>query len=382
MLYSADLSKATDYIPHDLAQFVANELCDICGYSESRRHILKKMLGAHKLPDGRITTNGIHMGLGPAWTILCLLNGFAAWYAGASKEDHQICGDDLIGLWPQSTQQGYESTLQRLGLVVNQEKSYKGSLGVFCERIVQLDSTGTEATVLDVGHLSAATAAKYRTKRSHARLSVADQLFRGTTLQGISRQTAIRLSPRMQRSGPLRLGGNGTGLPTIPQIAAAVDKGAVQLVKPDPLPQKRRDALSELKEAATGIKSSDLLLAARTRLRVLRISQGKEARKTEVTSASQFKRLSNAREQKYKKITRTDLLTLIKHSELTPKDKKTALFILHNRIPSARKGTRLTWLARIVSRPRHDKVLEKEEAIGWLSETCNLPWGWVEQSQM
>jgi len=60
----------------------------------------------HKLVDsglehnGKITKCGALMGQGPGWTVLCILNDFAANYNNHMDESaYQICGDDLIGLW-------------------------------------------------------------------------------------------------------------------------------------------------------------------------------------------------------------------------------------------------------------------------------------------
>ena len=151
LLFSADLSAATDWIPHDLAQYFFRGLTSILEDKESNLmntpllRAAQSLLGPHLIRGGphdkKETERGIHMGLGHGWIILSLINSFAAWKAGAPRDSYSVMGDDLIGFWSKKIAMRYVRTLERLQLRVNKTKSFLGRGGVFCERRVTIKSS-------------------------------------------------------------------------------------------------------------------------------------------------------------------------------------------------------------------------------------------------
>ena len=81
------------------------------------------------------------MGLGPTWILLSLCNIAAARMAGAYRYSFAVCGDDLVGYWPQSVIDKYIDIIGKFGMKVNQKKSFTGHHGVFCEQFVIAGST-------------------------------------------------------------------------------------------------------------------------------------------------------------------------------------------------------------------------------------------------
>jgi len=77
------------------------------------------------------------MGLGPSWTIMSVMNSYAAIKAGAAKNSFAVNGDDIVGIWPTDVIDRYELICHEIGIVVNKDKSFRGKRGVFCEQIVE-----------------------------------------------------------------------------------------------------------------------------------------------------------------------------------------------------------------------------------------------------
>jgi hypothetical protein len=138
-LYSADLSKATDYIPLNVAKVFLEKYMRRLAISEPEIQVALKIIGPHAIQHGNIHKRGLFMGLGISWTILCLINDFCARDAGAQKGTYAIHGDDLIGFWSRDLKERYENNITSLGLVINNSKSFYGPNGVFCERFLQTD---------------------------------------------------------------------------------------------------------------------------------------------------------------------------------------------------------------------------------------------------
>jgi len=141
-IYSADLSKSTDPISIDLANFVLTAILTHLGnkptwWDDAQRAVIAEQELWYNEEKVGTSVCGALMGLGPGWTVLCLLNGFAAHEAGARRGDHAICGDDLTGFWTAKVIAGYERNLEVLGLVANKSKSFVSRThGVFCERLM------------------------------------------------------------------------------------------------------------------------------------------------------------------------------------------------------------------------------------------------------
>jgi hypothetical protein len=296
-LYSADLSAATDYIPHEVAETVADVLAQKLSLPHDYHVSLKRVWGPHTdLSTGQITRRGVHMGLGPSWVLLNLLNAFAAWEAGRRPNDHRICGDDLVGLWTRSAATQYETTIQDLGLVVNKSKSFFGGRGVFCEKLLSVVngkvstksscrpenpdprrsvdaylrlrpkgvcrgtrgyirtrperdnmyslyhernlSSAKHATAVDVGHLSHLTGAKLAAGISKNFLAVCDDLAQVEN-EPLAADTVSRLLPqKFKAPGKVRHGGNGRGVIPLGGIVALAEGKLAFASRPSYRPHK------------------------------------------------------------------------------------------------------------------------------------------------
>jgi hypothetical protein len=237
-LYSADLSAATDWIPHEVAQYFWKKLCEHLGEPEWVREHGHRLLGPHKIVkegiyQDALTKRGVHMGLGHGWTILNLINSWAAWQAGCSKESYQIMGDDLIGFWNPIHVFRYEEALQSLGLKINRSKAFYAERGVFCERLITMDNRKIEATGNMKLTLSEASGAAYGWGVSDTWSGILVGLRRYKNqkdpLYKLSRVTMDRLSLNSLPTGPLFMGGKGTGAPTAELCVAFLTEGTVQL---------------------------------------------------------------------------------------------------------------------------------------------------------
>jgi len=232
--YSADLSKATDYFSHELAEFMTDLLCDALGETDATRAILKQVLGPHWMrhPDTGEelqTKRGVHMGIGAGWSLLCLANAWAAWDAGAPRDSYAICGDDLIGAWETRTCERYEENLTRIGLVCNKEKSFRGPRGVFCEQLVL--PVGQCVVSRPCKTLAEAAGAKHGwgsgadwySVLEHLGVSLNREARMGivSSTSDLARRTVKRLAPLHCPSGPLSLGGRGLGPIQFSQLAAS-----------------------------------------------------------------------------------------------------------------------------------------------------------------
>jgi hypothetical protein len=140
-LYSADLSRATDYIPHQAAEAAWLGIADALKLSEKEVQLGKTILGPVELtyPDGTIITTkrGILMGRPIVWPILSLLNMWAAEHRTniRTRGTYSVCGDDLLGLWSDHQIQRYQRNLEILNLKRNPSKELRNpNLGVFCEQ--------------------------------------------------------------------------------------------------------------------------------------------------------------------------------------------------------------------------------------------------------
>jgi len=142
LLYSEDLSAASDYISHSYLQ-VLHALGAGLGLPQQDHEAIDNTLRSYKIVGmDQSTTMGAHMGLGTTWTLLCLLNLYAARQA-APDASFAICGDDLIGLWTSEQVQSYKDHIHILGLRLNEPKSFYGRHGVFCEALVSMTSDTT-----------------------------------------------------------------------------------------------------------------------------------------------------------------------------------------------------------------------------------------------
>jgi hypothetical protein len=145
-LYSADLSAASDWIDHKIGRATLEGLLTGLGMSDPEIQTALRCIEPYRIQadghplNGKLTSRGAHMGLGTTWTVLSLLNYFAGEQADTSGRSFRICGDDLIALWTPLQVGIYETVLKELGLVINKTKSFIGTRGVFCEKLVQITS--------------------------------------------------------------------------------------------------------------------------------------------------------------------------------------------------------------------------------------------------
>jgi len=183
-IFSADLSKSTDPISVELARFVLDRMVRHTGKPAWWDDAVANVCCEHAIEGSNETIKcGALMGLGPSWTILNILNAFAAADAGAMKGDHAICGDDLIGLWTRDVIKRYQDNIVALHLENNMEKSYVSRQhGVFCEQFIS--RTGSNiATGKPLVRL--AEAAGTQSKEDKRGLLLVDDLIRVTRTRGV-----------------------------------------------------------------------------------------------------------------------------------------------------------------------------------------------------
>ena len=92
---SADLTCASDRIPHSVSQTIWDAICDVCAYPDWARAVSHWLTGPMKLlyPDGEIleTTSGILMGTPTTWVTLSFLHLYWADYSvkAASRRERK-----------------------------------------------------------------------------------------------------------------------------------------------------------------------------------------------------------------------------------------------------------------------------------------------------
>ncbi|APG77072.1 RNA-dependent RNA polymerase [Beihai narna-like virus 24] len=142
---SADLTAASDLLPHDLCQAIVR---GVLRGSRTRPaphldEVWADLIGplTIQMPDGSefVNQRGIMMGLPTTWTILSLVHLYWAEWAWASTVPRHIslsglpsaaprtaiCGDDLAAVWPTSVVQRYESIVKSCGGQFSAGKHYK-----------------------------------------------------------------------------------------------------------------------------------------------------------------------------------------------------------------------------------------------------------------
>jgi hypothetical protein len=271
-VYSADLSAATDHIPHHVAQAFANLLIKrrFSGSQQAKwLGVVPRMFGPHDVltsrPKGSLaeaqigaerTTRGIHMGLGPTWVILCLINIACALYATEHRKSFAVCGDDLIALWTPEEVARYEEAMEGLGLVINRSKAFFEQRGVFCELLVEREGT-TALRLTDVGHIAEDSMALNKSGRSKHTLATMDGLAPEAARSKWSRalRETVQKTYRVSHlPGPIRLGGNGRGLMNPRMILPALTEGKISLIRrtrvETGMETAEQNALTDLREYA------------------------------------------------------------------------------------------------------------------------------------
>jgi hypothetical protein len=375
LAYSADLSAATDYIPHELAKFVGQTLCEVLDRPQDIPFV-NNIFGPKEVEGYGNTCNGVHMGLGPSWVVLSLLNGFAAWYTGARKETYAICGDDLIGNWPKKLMRRYEVILQRLGLVVNKSKSFSGKRGVFCEMLMVPDSNGTLISH-DMGKLSALFLSRYCASASKHIYSTLENLEPGL----IDTRESMRMTylPSYAGPGKVKHGGCGVGgLEIGGLISLCRDKPQLDATEGLPLTvckelQKYTTSghVSPNSDGSQGsITVADFVIACRTGVRLGRAKVGVAPHETIPMCKKQYRKLCRRNHQRgnYKVLIQA---IQSKHCKVSSKNKRLAIHICRkykNRLSKLSCVRRR--LECVLSRPRANRLLSAKLCQRLLSQVC------------
>lgn len=164
ILYSADLDRATDLIPHDLAWAAFAGVIEGLGLSAASEPALigKALLGPLNLtyPDGtKITSKGgIPMGMPLSWFVLSLIQMY--WIHGRNRDllsrtpAAKVRGDDLLVAWTNRRCDEYEADVVRFGGSPNRSKSFRSPVGgVFAEICVIRDVSSHRPYVPQPGTL-------------------------------------------------------------------------------------------------------------------------------------------------------------------------------------------------------------------------------------
>jgi hypothetical protein len=301
--------------------------------------------------------------------ILSILNGFAAWYAGARKDTYAVCGDDLIGFWPRTVVENYVQTLERLALVVNREKSFYGRRGVFCERLVEIH--GYEAVAKDQGHLSSCTAAKFLAHKTSHALAVADSL--DLVLPEVSDLTRQKLVPRGSGPGRVRNYGCGKGALHVGGLITLAKRGNGLQVA-DPLPKGITEAIRGAEKLSGQIAVRDLIIAMRTTSHQMTLLSGKAPVPPRPLSPKEFRRLAKLNKPCGQKGVEK-LQDLVRASKQSRSVKKAVLWTIKctRRLSSNTKARRR--IERLLERPDAERFLSREFCQKLLKERYALDIG-------
>jgi hypothetical protein len=304
-IFSADLSKSTDPIGIELSKFVLNELIACCGVTpEWWDRALANVVQAFSIADdadNRSITCGALMGLGPSWTVLSVLNAFAAHRAGARKGDHEICGDDLIADWTRSVRCRYQENITILGMENNLIKSFESrDHGVFCERFVRRCERKGEIQCRGPQLIRIGEAVGMRALDGKKGRLVVDDLFVASkdskqhrVIRSLALRTATRLAPNRKTPGLLRQGGGGSARPLdLKAVIAYILKGPIQLthMESDSRVSDLRNHLRDVPDVPNGISPEDVLSQLKSVLEIAEPNlNGKDGRLKQRTAGEIFK---------------------------------------------------------------------------------------------
>eukprot|EP01084_Bolivina_argentea_P062860 114902_1 len=184
VLYSTDMSKATDHIYQQWGYLILTTVFKQLKVHGMNAHQIARLICGpiqvrnDELKESITTNRGIMMGTSGSWFVLSVCNYIA--YKWAEFQYAKLCGDDLIALCTRKQISSYEFALSEMGIKTNKEKSFVGCRGVFCERLVTMNrvninpkgvnqqhSMSTLCKILQQGRLSYQTLAT-GAKRSRA----------------------------------------------------------------------------------------------------------------------------------------------------------------------------------------------------------------------
>jgi hypothetical protein len=366
-LYSADLSKATDPISHRLGRFVGKLLNRLCGLDETWDEVVDKLFGP-KLTSWGHTLRGLHMGLGPSWCVLAVLNMFAASESGASRFSSAICGDDLVGLWTSVQRERYNDALRTLGLVLNRTKSFIAPRGVFCEQLVVMCGPH-EAVATDLGHYGHIFAARSAENHHRSRWSVAANLPKQGLPKRLAESTRRLLTRGPPKGGRVEWGGNGGGSISLGGLKVLAQKGPLALARtkygrgnelprhaptlPSHIIDKVKLASNQEQTGGDDLTSADLLVYLQTAFEMERRWLGGDVTRVQerLTQTQHAKRSR----QSQKTTSLAAVRQAVKSAELSSKQRSTATWLLA-KLPSSKSknsSSRIrNRIARVLAQPR------------------------------
>nr|QQD86178.1 RNA-dependent RNA polymerase [Botryosphaeria dothidea narnavirus 4] len=137
LIYSADLSAATDRLDHGV-------LADFC----DALHVPHDMVFGGTVDDRPMST-GTLMGIPCSWPMLSIVHAWAIWRAGISLRTCHLKGDDNIGRWTPKEISRYNQLLPRFtGMELNLQKSFVSKdAGTFCEKFFRQNVDGSVTIV-------------------------------------------------------------------------------------------------------------------------------------------------------------------------------------------------------------------------------------------
>jgi hypothetical protein len=232
LLYSTDLSKASDHIHHHFIEAFIESVAEAQQWSDRERNVMLRCHGSMRLPDGTLTTMGAHMGLGGTWAILATMNLFCLdWATNGDHKKGRVCGDDALGLLTLREKEKYNDMLTKgVGLKVNHIKSFYGKKGVFCENYAEKDGVHT-ATCYQVTKIAEATGAKTKygfTDEGMGLIKSLQAVLEDTTVHPALRYSAqVELRDRQRRNKlvnnvPVAVGGSGLRAKRVSREALAI----------------------------------------------------------------------------------------------------------------------------------------------------------------
>jgi len=131
LVYSADLSNATDYLSHDTIKRVCDKLCippeDVLSHT-------------YRVGDELVEpVRGTFMGLPPSWIVLSIAHEAICRMVDPAGSSYFLKGDDLAAYWTSRQWEKYQSLMTLAGFKVNLKKSFVSSTRFwFCEKGYQL----------------------------------------------------------------------------------------------------------------------------------------------------------------------------------------------------------------------------------------------------
>jgi len=127
LLFSADLSRATDGISHHTAGIM-------CSYAQINPDLVFRNMTI----DGQPLKRGIFMGLPMSWIFLSYIHR-AVCRAVDPSENYYLKGDDLLAFWTRGQISLYRELVATVGMPLNEKKTFSGKrLGTFCEGFYKL----------------------------------------------------------------------------------------------------------------------------------------------------------------------------------------------------------------------------------------------------